>query len=1034
MRSVLLMFLLPLSLQAQSTFSVRHLTTRDGLSQGSCSYIYKGSRGFVWMSSQNGLNRFDGTHFTNYRFDEQDTTTIGKGEVRGIVETPSGDIWVGTEECLNHYVRRTNSFKRIYGIDEKGHRLSAIQEPFFADDSTVWYASSQEGIMKLNYHSGRRTAIYASVKPKFSIATEWIIAQPETQSLVYLLPTGFARYNYRTRKLTTFLTGQESDQPIGSMLGQLSGNAYLFQSIHRCRTPGPHQGNYCLAGPLGIAEFDAGLTRLIRYHPLRPDVSAYRLMSMDEDRQGRWWIGAEGLGVWLYDPGAQRIIREVKPGPIRSTSLQTNQVAKVYVDDLGLVWVNADPFGIDVIYPSAYTIETLPDDPTNVTDLNNHPIRGLCEDQQGRLWIGTVDGGIRRYDPHIGVMKAYTAQQGVTTEGNVRHIIKTRNGQILVANLQGILRYDPVRDRFIDVPNPLCHDADCRYARGLCELPDGRFVLATYGGLFLLDAQLKPISRVDSSGTYFGSLYFDAKTKLLYAGRRDQDLTVYAYQKDTFTLQHVTLPGYNVMGLYPDQARSCLWLTTDRGFVKYDPIRQRPIRIYTIRDGLPDDVVYGLLPGPRNYYWLSTNNGLVKFSPYDEKFSPIVSTRNREYNSHASMIGSDGTFYFGGVHGLDRFVPKDLESYHANIPVRIVDFQVNDKPYQTGNFIGETHAVTLNYEERTISISLAALDYFNNGNSQFIYRLSGVDRGWLTLTNANLVRYTDLSPGRYVFQVRAVDARGQLTPPSRFLITIEPPLWKRWWFWTLCLLLMLGLVAFVVNSYNRQKLIRQHRLLENTLATQEEERRRIARDLHDDVGNTLAAIKGVLGRAKEHIRVEGELPEVIQAYELIDKVGNDLRTITHDLMPIEFEQYALSDVVGQLVERANRSSPIAFEFILFGTLRRLEPERELVIYRIIAELIQNALKHGTAGLAIVQLGYHPQQLSVLVETPLDSTQANPPYLSKMSLGIGRKNIDYRAEYLHATLSVDSNAQHYTVMLDIPYDTDTYGSNPYSGHR
>lgn len=162
--------------------------------------------------------------------------------------------------------------------------------------------------------------------------------------------------------------------------------------------------------------------------------------------------------------------------------------------------------------------------------------------------------------------------------------------------------------------------------------------------------------------------------------------------------------------------------------------------------------------------------------------------------------------------------------------------------------------------------------------------------------------------------------------------------------------------VFWVNRYNRQKLAQQRRLLRNTLATQEDERRRIARDLHDDVGNTPAAIKGVLERASARIVGAAELPEVAQAYDMIDKAGNDRRAITHDLMPVEFEQYALPDVVAQLVERANRSSRTAFEFIQFGPVRRLKPERELVTYRIIAELIQNALKHGGSGVAIVQLG------------------------------------------------------------------------------
>lgn len=1028
MRCLLLLLLFPLGAQAQRPFSIRHLTTREGLSQGSCFYIRKDSRGFVWASSQNGLNRFDGTHFTNYRFDERDTTTIGKGEVRGIVETPKGDLWVGTEECLNQYSRRTDSFRRVFAVDNRGRRLSAIQEPFFADDSTVWYASSREGIMKLNYRTGRRTSINPVVKPKFSIITEWIEYQPDAHAVVYLLPSGFARYNYQTHRLTTFMTSKPTDQPLGSMTVKQSGRPQLFQSVHRCRVPGRHYGNFCFAGPQGIFEFDASLTRLVCHHPLRTGMSTFRLVNMDEDQQGRWWIGAEGAGVWLYDPDRMTLLRDIKPGPvITSTSLMTNQVAEVYVDDIGLVWVNSDPFGIDVIYPNAYTIETLPDDPTDVTDLNNHPIRGLCEDRRGKIWIGTVDGGIRQYDPVTGLMRAYVAGAGLPTptEGNMRHIIQTRDGRILVANQQGMLRYNPAQDRFISLPNPLCRDADCQYTKGLHELPDGRFVLATHGGLFLMSADLKPLSRTDVDGTYYGSLYFDVSTNLLYAGRRDQDLIVYSYKNGKLTQQYIALPGHNIIEIRPDQARRCLWISTDRGFVKFDPVNRRVIRTYTVRDGLPDDVIYGLLPDSKGRFWLSTNNGLVKFFPTEEKFSPVISTKNREYNSHASLIGSDGTFYFGGVHGLDRFVPEQLESYRAKVPVRIVDFQVNDQPYRTGESVSETGAVTLNHQQRTFSVSLGALDYFNNGNSQFFYNLSGVDRGWVALTNANLVRYADLSPGRYVFRVRAVDARGQLTPVTRFRITITPPFWQRWWFWTGCLLLLMGLVAFGVNGYNRQKLARQRLLLQNTLATQEDERRRIARDLHDDVGNTLATIKGVLERAKERIVVAAELPEVGRAYDLIDKAGNDLRNITHDLMPVEFEQYALPDVVAQLVERVNRSSRTVFEFIQFGPVRRLKPERELVTYRIIAELIQNALKHGGAGLAIVQLGYHARQLSILVETPVDPNQTNPLFSGQATSGIGQKNISYRAEYLGATLSVDSNAHSHTVMLDVPYDATRY---------
>ncbi|MFD2569081.1 two-component regulator propeller domain-containing protein [Spirosoma soli] len=1008
---------------AQPSFQIRHLTTRDGLSQGSCFYIHKDSRGFVWISSQNGLNRFDGARFTNYRFNDTDTTSIGKGEVRGIVETPNGDLWVGTEECLSRYVRRTNSFKRYYPIDSQGRRKYALQEPFFADDSTVWYASSAEGIMKLNYRTGRKTSINPSVRPKFSIATEWIEHQPGRQTLTFLLPTGFAQYNYQTKKLSTFLTGQPGDQPVDAPARVRIAKSYKFHSIHHCRRAGLHTDHYCLVGPQGIFEFDANIFRLVRHHPLRPDSKNYRFVSMDEDSKGRWWLAAQGRGVWLYDPAGMKIVREITPGSVTQTALLTNQVSAVYIDDQDLVWVNDDPFGVAIIYPDVYTIQTMPDNPVDVTDLNNHPIRGLCEDQQGHIWIGTSDGGIRRLDPTTGLMRAYTAEQGVTSEGNVRHIIQTRNGRLLVANLLGILRYEPAQDRFVQVPNERCHDEDCRYGRGISELPDGKFIEATYGGLFVLDSELRPISRTDSGGTYFGALYFDAATNLVYAGRRDQDLVIYRYEKGQLNPLYVTLPGHNIMQITADAARGCLWLCTDRGLIRFDAKRRRTLRTYTVRDGLPDDVIYGMLVDKRGSFWLSTNNGLTKFLPSEEKFSPVVSTKGREYNSQASLIASDGTFYFGGVHGLDRFVPEKLDMYRANVPIRIVDFRVNDKPYQADGFVGETGTVALTHEQRTISIELAALDYFSNGKNQLLYQMSGIDQNWVNLADGSYtIRYPDLSPGNYTFQARAIDARGQLTPITRLTIYIRPPFWQQWWFWMLCLLMVASSVFFWVRAYNRQKLNRQRRLLQNTLATQENERQRIARDLHDDVGNTLAAAKGALELAEERKPPGVELPEVAKAYALINKAGNDLRSITHDLMPVEFEKYALPDVVAQLVERVNRTSPTRFEFIIFGHVHRLKPERELVTYRIIAELIQNALKHGGPGIAIVQVGYYERQISILVETPLHKEKESSPFSEQVSAGIGQKNITYRAEYLRATLTTDSNAESYTVMLDVPYDS------------
>ncbi|WP_461141422.1 two-component regulator propeller domain-containing protein [Spirosoma pomorum] len=1030
MRWLIFLLLSPMFTLGQTGFSVRHLTTHDGLSQGSCYYILKDSRGFVWMSSQNGLNRFDGSRFKVYRFDEQDSTTIGKGEIRGLVETPQGDLWVGTEECLSQYVRRTNSFRRFYATNERGQRIPALQDPFYADDSTVWYGSHYEGVVKLNFLTGRKTPINPAIKPKFSLALQWILHHPEQHTLTYLLPTGLVQYNYKTHQTRTLFTGQTTDQTIHPTTTTLP-RQQSFQCIFRSK----QTGHYCLTSPQGIFEFDKNVTQLVRFHPLPLSANSYRIASVDEDRQGNWWLGVEGAGLWKYSPTDQQILLKVSPGngQVTATSLLTNQIGRVYIDKLGLVWVNSDPFGVDIVYSTAKTVSTIPDDTLNVLDLNTHPIRGLCEDQRGYIWIGTTDGGIRRYNPKTGTFNAYLADKGVKNQGNVRQILQTRNGRLLVASLQGLLQYSPQQDRFVEIPNPLCTDKDCQYNRGLCELPDGNFVLASYGGLFLLSPSLKPIYRLDSGSTYFGTLYFDPTTSLLYASRRDQDLVVYKYESGQLTQQYETLAGHNVMAIYPDAGRHCLWLCSDRGLVQFAPQKRRSTRVYTVHDGLLDDVVYNLLPDRQGAFWLSTNNGLAKFIPSRQLIRPIVSTKGREYNSMAALSSRAGLFYFGGVHGLDYFSPEQLNANPTTVPVRIVDFQVNDQPYVNGAVPGETKRVTLTYDQRTISISLAALDYFSNGQHQLFYKLSGIDADWVPLREGNTVRYANLPPDTYTFQAKALDAYGQFTPATQLQIILQPPFWQRWWFWAGLLLLLVGGVAFGVYYYNRQQLKRQQQLLQNTLATQEDERKRIARDLHDDVGNTLAAAKGILERTQTQLIEPAELANVAHAYALVDKASSDLRTITHDLMPVEFDKYSLAEVVDQRVDEANRSGKLRFEFIQFGTVRRLTPERELVTYRIIAELMQNAQKHAGAGVAYIQLGFHARELMVEVQTPIGNHPINSSDTVTISAGIGQRNIVHRAEYLQAELTTDSNVDSYTVLLNVPYDAAIPTSDSSSDH-
>lgn len=199
----------------------------------------------------------------------------------------------------------------------------------------------------------------------------------------------------------------------------------------------------------------------------------------------------------------------------------------------------------------------------------------------------------------------------------------------------------------------------------------------------------------------------------------------------------------------------------------------------------------------------------------------------------------------------------------------------------------------------------------------------------------------------------------------------------------------------------------QRRLIE----VQESERRRIAQDLHDDVGNTLAAAKNGLVHATNPaalVRVDG----------LLEKASRDLRTITHNLLPVEFDKYSLPDVVRQSTERAGAAGPTRFEFIMAGTERNFSDEQSLAIYRICNELITNILKYANASLAVVQLVYQPDVLVITVE---DDGVGFSATKAEAGTGIGLRNIASRAGYIGATFEISSSAAGTLALLEVPYD-------------
>ncbi|MFD2571837.1 two-component regulator propeller domain-containing protein [Spirosoma soli] len=976
-------------------YTIKHFTTKDGLSQGSVYYFLEDSRGYMWMTSQNGLNRLEGSRFRTYAHADNDPGSIGKGEVRGLVEAPNGDLWVGTEVCLSRYVRRTNRFQNYYLVDGRGKRQFSQNRSFFVDDSTVWFLNSLRGVLCFNFRRNKLYTLLPNVPYDFTPISREVVMDKLNGQLWLRLPKGLLRYDLRTKQQYYYLTSRTDDR---------IGKERVLYAL--CEGPG---GSVWISTNKGVGYLKAQEYREYNIGINTEDDVVYTLTPGPDSLI---WIGTSRSGILVMDPKTGQIKQQFRRSPLQANSLADNHISELFVDRKGWIWVNLDPKGVDLLYPISLKPMFTEDSPLDSTDFNGYSVRGIAQDKEGYLWAGTVIDGVRRINLATGQMKRYSTKEGLTSYW-VGSIMCSSSGQVFIGTNGGLASWNPSRQRFTTQKIPNRADpVKANVIRNIYELTPSVYLLATSAGMYTIHHGQRLRYLYDSTSTYSGALYHDRENGLLFVGRRDRDLQCFSVRGTSIRHLYNTLPGYSPTSFH--KQGEWLWIGTDNGLVKYHIQKRQVIRRFTRQDGLPDNSVFSLLPDADGDLWISTNHGLAIFDR-KERFTVLPEMADIEFMSYAAYQTDADHLFFGTTTSLYQVHPSRIKHMKPPI-VRLVQLSVNDQPAnELPKTIDESDTLRLAYNQNNISIQVAALDYLSSIPPHYQYRLLGQSNQWINSEANPQIRYTNLSPGWYGLQVKALASNGLWTPAKTLSIYVDQPFWQRWWFQLLIAIGVLGLGYWLVKVYLHRKQQVQRRLTSQLMAAQESERHRIAQDLHDDVGNTLAAAKGILGRVVS----QKKSPDVMKAQSLIEKAGQDLRTISHNLMPVEFETYALSYVVRQAVEKAGEASGIQFDFLSVGQEEHISPERSLVIYRIINELLNNILKHSGAQTASIQMLYQPESFVLTVED--DGHGFNKQNNSQKGRGIGLKNINSRANYLSARLEISSNESGTSIILEVPYD-------------
>jgi signal transduction histidine kinase/ligand-binding sensor domain-containing protein/DNA-binding response OmpR family regulator len=790
-------------------------TVRGGLSSTKITSITQEDKGFFWIGTEDGLNRFDGYSFTIYKKQYGDSLSLISNHITDLFQDSRGKMWVATIEGLEYYEPTYDGFIRAsLGQPDavlKQNLCTAILED---RKGFLWFAASGVGVVRYAPETG-----------------ESVLFEPSPQSPSPQLCSGYIRCMAEDAQGRIWFGSQ------GNGISIYDPDTETFQNYHTSNSNLPADavldlelradGNM-LAATLtgGVALYDRKTQTFANYPDVFLASHARTISCVEEDYEGNILVGTEGNGVFAFDP-EQRTLSRYPILEEFSTELNDGNVSDLYIGHHDYVWIGLKYKGVFVAGNEASSFRVLKKINNNPNSLNYNYVTGITTDKGKDLWIATDGGGLNRYRYATRRFTHYTYRsddpQSLRDNSVLSVFCDTKNRIWAGTSVGGLCLFDRTTERFTH------HQASERpseyigtdYIKSIQEDQQGMLWLGTNGGgLKRFDPEAKTF-RIYHSGEYEG-LVSDFIT-ILFADSRN-NLWIGSHEGlSRMQIDNETFAAYgNSSGLGDQSVYSIgespdgsLWVGTTDGLNRYDRETNTFTRVFPTS---PRDmaVINGIVPDGQQL-WLSTNRGVICYSIADGDVKTYAQS-NSGVGSDEFLQGSyykspDGEVFFGGATGLSTFYPAEVQDSVtiqkvyltylnlSNEPV-LINKEINGRVVLTRN-ISETKKITLRYSDKVFTLGFVAMGSYKSYSTVYACKLEGFDKEWVVYDyRQRSVTYTNLNPGTYTFRVKASsDPEVWGDEVTSLVIVVEPPLWNTWWAKTLYILLSLGVIYAVFRFF-----------------------------------------------------------------------------------------------------------------------------------------------------------------------------------------------------------------------------------------